>query len=311
MSKKVREREKLYQIYNRNLQLVVGAMKYDLCKMVDGEPIKTDDGYLCPLCINFFCVDDLDQNRSNPLTLEHIEPDSIGGKRVVLTCKDCNNDTGRLIDKALKIHTDHNADNIANARFTLDDLSLKGKFMFDSNQNTVDSVFNKSNDYIKRKIEDFFKGGGEKEIKFEVPFENEKRFICALLKVAHLKMFELFGFGYLMNTSVYKIAHQIKKPNEDLIKSIGYMVLPEQLPENESIFFGETKNTKFFLVKVILRGNKKNLRYGVFIPGPKESDLSLFQKIKEYDGIKFQVSSIENRGINYLDNPYSYYDFFK
>jgi hypothetical protein len=158
MSRSVQERENLYQIYNRNLQKVLAVLKYDVCQKIDGKLVKTDDGYLCPLCINIFSVEDLYQGRPNPLTLEHIEPNSIGGKSVVLTCKACNNDAGRSIDNALKIHTDHKADNIAEARFTLDNITLKGKFMFDPDQNSVNSVLNRNNDYVKRKIEEFFGG---------------------------------------------------------------------------------------------------------------------------------------------------------
>jgi len=311
MSKSARERERLYQVYNRNLQLILEALKYNFCNVIDGKPIKTTDGYICPLCLNIFSVHELDQNCPNPLTLEHIEPNAVGGRKVVLTCKECNNTTGKLIDNALKIHTNHKADNIAQARFTLEDITLKGKFSFDPEQNRINSILNRNNDYVKRKIEKFFSKSGEKEIKFHISLENKHKFKCALLKIAHLKMFSVFGFGYLMNKSIYVIANQIRNSQEKLIDSIGIMELTESLPDEENIFYGEMDGKRFFLVKINLKGKKKNLRYGVFIPGPKESDLSLFQKINSFNGNKFEITPIESTRINYLNNPYSYYNFFR
>ena len=41
--------------------------------------------YMCPLCLTSYYEDDLSQ-----LTFEHVPPRSVGGQRLVLTCRVCN-----------------------------------------------------------------------------------------------------------------------------------------------------------------------------------------------------------------------------
>jgi hypothetical protein len=47
--------------------------------------------YLCPLCLRFSIMEDLVGDR---LTVEDVPPKSVGGKPMVLTCRECNNDRG-------------------------------------------------------------------------------------------------------------------------------------------------------------------------------------------------------------------------
>ena len=54
-----------------------------------------DTFYVCPLCLQAFGDEAL---KAGFLTREHVPPMSVGGKRVVLTCKDCNSDGGSEVD---------------------------------------------------------------------------------------------------------------------------------------------------------------------------------------------------------------------
>ncbi|MBI2907926.1 MAG: hypothetical protein HYX92_09750 [Chloroflexi bacterium] len=51
--------------------------------------------YICPLCMRGFLPAALDEN---VLTLEHVPPQALGGKRILLTCCECNNRAGRELD---------------------------------------------------------------------------------------------------------------------------------------------------------------------------------------------------------------------
>lgn len=53
--------------------------------------------YFCPLCMVGFPESSL---KDDTLTVEHVPPKSVGGKVLVLTCKDCNSGTGHSIDAA-------------------------------------------------------------------------------------------------------------------------------------------------------------------------------------------------------------------
>ena len=66
-----------------------------------GLRVESEDGeslegcYACPICFRFFYRAAL---ASGDLTFEHAPPESVGGKRVALTCHDCNGDAGRTVD---------------------------------------------------------------------------------------------------------------------------------------------------------------------------------------------------------------------
>ena len=55
--------------------------------------------YGCPLCQTFFTIDEL---ATKNLTKEHVPPRSIGGREMVLTCRQCNNRAGSTFDAHLE-----------------------------------------------------------------------------------------------------------------------------------------------------------------------------------------------------------------
>ena len=58
----------------------------------------SDQKYYCPLCMVGF---EYEAVVFGQLTLEHVPPKSVGGKEIILTCKNCNNSTGSTIDAAI------------------------------------------------------------------------------------------------------------------------------------------------------------------------------------------------------------------
>jgi len=58
-----------------------------------GISTTTNDSLICPLCWS--------EVRFESLTLEHIVPKSLGGRRETLTCRNCNESIGRELDNHL------------------------------------------------------------------------------------------------------------------------------------------------------------------------------------------------------------------
>ena len=46
------------------------------------------DAYICPLCLSVYGIGNTE------LMLAHVPPESIGGKPILVTCKDCNSNRG-------------------------------------------------------------------------------------------------------------------------------------------------------------------------------------------------------------------------
>ncbi|MBN2502846.1 MAG: HNH endonuclease, partial [Anaerolineales bacterium] len=76
MSKKQKKKEKLFDLYSTSL-----AINSNLT-----------DWFICPLCHRGFKKEHLES-----LTLEHIIPQSLGGKLVTLTCWKCNKRVGQVL----------------------------------------------------------------------------------------------------------------------------------------------------------------------------------------------------------------------
>lgn len=56
-----------------------------------------DEIYFCPICKRGFNTDALELHY---LTLEDVPPKALGGRPIILTCKDCNNTAGHTVDAA-------------------------------------------------------------------------------------------------------------------------------------------------------------------------------------------------------------------
>ena len=120
------QRKKLYKIFSENLNSIRDE---DFIQLESDIP----NSYICPLCIRNFTIKDLDQSLNNCLTLEDVPPHSLGGKPLTLTCKECNNTAGSLLDEELrKKLTTHEflegvPDAIVDAKIRLDEeLSIYG-----------------------------------------------------------------------------------------------------------------------------------------------------------------------------------------
>src|SRR6266542_6919896 len=55
-----------------------------------------EDLYACPLCLKY--IFRIGAIETGDLTREHAPPESLGGKKLALTCRWCNNDSGKHFD---------------------------------------------------------------------------------------------------------------------------------------------------------------------------------------------------------------------
>lgn len=59
--------------------------------------------YPCPICLSPFTAEALKDNR---LSVEHVPPESVGGRELLLTCTTCNNSAGTKLDADAKTQED-------------------------------------------------------------------------------------------------------------------------------------------------------------------------------------------------------------
>jgi HNH endonuclease len=56
--------------------------------------------YPCPICLTAFTIEALAQKQ---LSAEHVPPESLGGRELLLTCRSCNNSSGTKLDSHARI----------------------------------------------------------------------------------------------------------------------------------------------------------------------------------------------------------------
>ena len=59
--------------------------------------------YPCPICLTTFTIEALVEKQ---LSAEHVPPESLGGRELLLTCRSCNNSAGTKLDAHAKIKED-------------------------------------------------------------------------------------------------------------------------------------------------------------------------------------------------------------
>lgn len=308
MTKNDTIRLKLFQAYSTNLKLVTKKMDWKLgFKNEQGQIEEPTDPFICPICYKLFVKESLDQKTSNPLTLEDVPPRKLGGKPITLTCKSCNNKLGGLkLDSKLIWHQEiepffkRKPNSHISAYYEINKRTkAMGKLTYiDKNKFGISFITN-TNPNLKKEIDYLIKNWDKTTIKFSFQAPNQKKVLLALLRVAFLKMFSTFGYGYFFNSSSRLISHQLFEPDKDLIPDFGIPSFDNLTSNVNGIHLITSPNeVRSFLVifDVSLAGNTKT--YSVLIPGPDEDCLSIYSKFKEKKKYHLELTPIPT--VDYL-----------
>lgn len=318
MNKQEKKRLALFKKYSENFGLVRDALKEDLKLQKNGQffPIP-DNAYLCPICLEPFVESDIYEKDSNFLTLEDVPPKSLGGKPTLLTCKLCNNESGRSLDSHLKLGME--TEQVfkgktkfpIKARFQFGESNIGGTLNFEAEKSYEMKIANKSNPNAKEDIDNFFKNWGKESMNISFVGPNENKVRIGLLRIAYLKMLEYFGCGIYLNPNVQEIRRQISKPEESIIDKIGVFSFPIFEDKVGIHILTEPAEYSVYLVvfKTALTGYEKvNC---VPFPGPTRNAMQSYENLKNLKG-KFNPKFKQLvKEIDWLDNKRLFgYDFF-
>lgn len=173
--------------------------------------------YCCPICIRGF-------DSLNKLTIEHVPPKSVGGKTLVLTCKDCNNRSGYLLDAHVRKGRDMRE--IAQGRretwIKLNQFghTITTKALFGPGGIFITGVPEKSDPEAHRSLFaklDEVAAKGSKDWQFSIELSvrhNPWREAVGWLRVAYLYAFAALGYNFIMRPELNIIREQFQRPNE-------------------------------------------------------------------------------------------------
>ncbi len=165
--------------------------------------------YICPLCAkNYFVHTSLGIEGNSEFSLDHVPPESLGGKFKILTCKKCNNDSGVFEAELIKLLnlglTKNNS-----VSFAFPKIRVKNSKTGDSiqgsvhvNNNKADIKINENAKKYNSKYIDFLStihSGNMPNLELEIPLPDLAKTEKALLKSAYLICFIWWGFEFVFS----------------------------------------------------------------------------------------------------------------
>lgn len=270
MSDKLKDRKKLFEKFSNQLHLLKDSGLINI-------ELKFDKTYICPICLNQFDESDIISNQSkNFLTEEDAPPDKLNGKRIALTCKDCNSSAGHEIDNHL----------INRIREIDDNNYYKGSTQyrtFDFNGENITAEITSNGDgtlrvlHMNKKnnptlLEKFIYGIKTKNIG---PILNlnpkdyrilPDRVNLALLKTSYIIAFAKFGYIFLLDDFYRNIRNQISDMKYGYK---GELFFSNQFkPENVGTYYILNKGAKSILNVFSLKTEYSETVIGSIIPLP-------------------------------------------
>ena len=261
--------------------------------------------FICPLCLRILNIAQLGEQVNNYITIEHIPPENLGGKPLILTCKDCNSTCGHNLDVYLRNELEHRE-----GKYFNDPKGYVSKFEYDGNnvnaimkedENGIVNIYveNKHNHpgVVDRFIESTKACDGDLEIPGSFKLGNHRRKTevvdVAILKSAYLYAFYKFGYGYILNTNLNSIRKQIMNPNEKIIPPY-YLLLNESHIPNlilDDVYTAILDGEKVLVVILSfnLSGSNYIHRFATILPMPNTKDLDLYNRLKNNSETKREV----------------------
>jgi len=210
--------------------------------------------YFCPICKAGFPKSAAE---TGLITLEHVPPERIGGKELLLTCSRCNATAGHTVDAALDRRTliKEFSETIGGKgnhhlrRVLLGMGGLQLTTELSRSDETINiKVIQKANNpqVIKDASEPGLLSDGD-EIKLSMSIKTYEHAKLSDLKSAFLLVTALFGYKYAFDPLLDKVREQIRNPDKDLLGMRYKIDFPEGTLPSQSIL-RVIKPTYFYFV---------------------------------------------------------------
>lgn len=226
--------------------------------------------YVCPFCLRSFGEENVAS-----LSLEDAPQEALGGSKVALTCKECNNTMGGLIDCHLVNYIE--ATEIRQfpegleKRVTISNpntgASTNAVLRIESGQFRIYVPKRNNNPAILE--QELPKWIENSLLSFEFADNANKRLprniVAAILKNAYVLLFAHFGYTFLLSPYYDELREQLFHPDKK--------VLPEgffhfgRLFQDDGIYAVNDEHTRGFFIQYTLRKRQSHTCIG-FIPAP-------------------------------------------
>jgi hypothetical protein len=302
MGKAGEKRKKIFDRFSTHLSELKKEGK------LESIDLKHDNTYICPICLNQFSNADLQIYSANMLTSEDSPPDCLGGKKVALTCKDCNNRCGHDLDFHLQeaiLELDSREllpHSTRKAAITVDGETVHGELRVTETSMEV-SFSEKSNnpavvkEHLKKIVPNKVatvepKPSRVDPLKFEV----------ALLKSAYILAFAKFGYNLFLDPCYDIVREQLKNPDRRIYPE-GFWTKQRFVKEHEGVHFILDNGYQAIFVILPLVTKSTTRRFGVALPLPNVPIEEVVAKLKEQEaGFGLTLDNMGGGEVDYLTN---------
>lgn len=270
---------KMFEAYHKHLNIIKDLAITD-----------RKDEYICPICLRGFRKHEI-----NKLSLEDVPQKAVGGKKIAITCKECNNTQGNTID----YHLINFIDFIERRQFLIgsdrkivigelnDDNPINASIRV-NDSNDIDLLipnnYYKSKEYLER-LNLMVKG---KQLwAQDKPLKIDKRFVStAIIKNAYITLFSKTGYTFLLDDYYDRLRLHIKDPESySLPKGMWKPIRETNCADGVYM----TKNNFLYGFFVIFTAYRiRNYRFITYIPSPSvtfEEAIESFRQIKTAEGL--------------------------
>ncbi len=257
-----------------------------------GEKKELVNTFICPICLKPFDFSDYDN-----ITIEHVPPEKLGGRPLLLTCKDCNNVCGSNLDVHLingirNSYSLHNFTSKAHkATLHVDDMSINAyatlrndselHFCIDEKKNNPHTISS-----IKEGLGTINFDRISANISISEQKSNSGRAAIAILKSAYLLAFCHLGYKYILHSNLNLIRKQILFPEENIFNGKYILSNERYIPVNlsDGIYLITLNGSNLYgvILSFKAKGEDFTHRSLVALPHPEDKDGSVYvEKMKE------------------------------
>lgn len=223
--------------------------------------------YICP-----FCKEPFTSNQLEELSEEHAPQNALGGAKIAVTCKKCNNGYGGNIDSDLKTFVLRHEFNkgIPNAEVEYELApGLHGSLYHNEKGDVQFKINTKKCD--PKKSEPFIEVTGDGTIlngKIKLPSKyNAPSASAGLYKSAYIILFKYTGYNFLLNDHYQPLRDQIENPDDTFPRLYSAQA---PIGISDGVYFCNAEDFKGFFVVLTLEVKAKN-RFMVLFPTPSYS----------------------------------------
>jgi hypothetical protein len=219
------------------------------------------EAYACPLCARGFGRDALDDGT---VTVEHAPPESLGGRPICLTCKDCNSTAGHTVDA----HMWRRETSFDFAGGTMDE-PQPARFQIGETTANVDYYFGPAGILV---MGDPKRNHPETQARFQAELEDRVgtghasglSFTVTPLKIGHkvqldmvgwlrsayLVAFAALGYRYIFQRRLEIVRRQLQSPEETVIECFGAILPKAKRDERRFIFVEKPSHLRGLMLQM-------------------------------------------------------------